>query len=72
MRILAYGKGSVLVDSVTEAAKQAGINVVVEVCAHFAANLFARGNYLPNHALVRSIDFDLTLTLALHLPLTNI
>lgn len=58
VRILAYGKGSVLVDSVTEAAKEAGIKVVVEECAHFAANLYSRTNYLPADAKVRPIVSD--------------
>ena len=59
VRILAYGQGSVLVDSVTEAARLAGIGVVVvEQCAHFAANLYSRGNYLPGDAKVRSIVPD--------------
>ena len=59
LRILAYGKGSVLVASVTEAARLAGIGVVVvEQCAHFAANLFSRANYLPADAKVRSIVSD--------------
>ena len=57
-RILAYGKGSVLVASVTEAAEEAGIKVVVEECAHFAANLYSRANYLPADAKVRSIVSD--------------
>eukprot|EP00964_Phaeocystis_antarctica_P155133 scaffold124117_cov60-Phaeocystis_antarctica.AAC.1 len=58
MRILAYGKGSVLVDDVKEAAQKAGITVVVEESEHFAAGLYCRGNFTPAAAQVRSIASD--------------
>ena len=58
MRILAYGKGSVLVEGIKEAAKKAGITVVVEASAHFAASLYCRGTYTPAAAQVRSIASD--------------
>ena len=53
MRILAYGKGEVLVESVSSVARAAGIKVVEKTCSHFSAVLFSRANYLPKHALVR-------------------
>ena len=59
LRILAYGKGSVIVKDVKLAAEEAGIKVVVEECAHFAANLFARGSYTPADAQVCSLASDL-------------
>ena len=52
MRILAYGKGEVLVESVSSVARAAGIKVVKKTCPHFSAGLFSRANYLPKHALV--------------------
>ena len=52
VRILAYGKGALLVDSFSGAATAAGIRVVKASCPHFAANMFSRANYLPEDALV--------------------
>ena len=53
MRILAYGKGEVLVESVSSVASKAGIKVITQTCPHFSASLFSRANYLPEDALVR-------------------
>ena len=53
MRILAYGKGEVLVESLSGVATKAGIKVIQQTCPHFSASLFSRANYLPEHALVR-------------------
>ena len=53
MRMLAYGKGKVLVESLASVAYEAGITVVNDECPHFSAALFSRANYLLEDAQVR-------------------